>query len=246
LLDLGGGPGTSAWAAVEVFPSLEHVTIVERDAHMVAIGKRLATSSGSATLRNAEWIEADLKNMPESRESDLVVISYALGELGAERTEEITRAGWKLAAKALAVIEPGTVRGFGHVLAARTTLISAGAPLVAPCPHEAECPMAAAGDWCHFAQRVERTAEHRRLKSAELGYEDEKFSYVAAARMPFVRPEARMVRHPQKRSGHVELTLCTAQGLQRRIVGRSEKRLYRAAREAQWGSPWDESGGADE
>ncbi len=241
LLDLGGGPGTSAWAAVEVFPSLERVTVVERDAEMVAIGRRLASAGRSRALGGAKWVEADLSTMPEMDQSDLIIVSYALGELGPKLTEEFTRSSWRLTAEALAIIEPGTMRGFAHVLAARTALISAGAPLVAPCPHEVECPMAAAGDWCHFAQRVERTAEHRRMKGAELGYEDEKFSYVAAAREPFARPEARIVRRPQKRSGHVELTLCTAAGLKRRAVGRSEKRLYRGAREAKWGWAWDES-----
>src|SRR4051795_13297718 len=31
VLDLGSGPGTSAWAAAEVFPSIEKFTLLERD-----------------------------------------------------------------------------------------------------------------------------------------------------------------------------------------------------------------------
>ena len=62
-------------------------------------------------------------------------------------------------------------------------LAAAGAHVIAPCPHAADCPLAAA-DWCHFAQRIERTKIHRSVKGAELGYEDEKFSYIAVARHP--------------------------------------------------------------
>ena len=98
--------------------------------------------------------------------------------------------------------------------------------------------MAQAGDWCHFAVRLERSAAHRRLKQGALGYEDEKFSYLAAGRAPVERPAARVVRHPLSRPGHIQLALCTARGLERRTVTKSQKEVYRRARKAEWGSPW--------
>jgi ribosomal protein RSM22 (predicted rRNA methylase) len=98
--------------------------------------------------------------------------------------------------------------------------------------------MAAAGDWCHFAARVERTAMHRRLKGGELGHEDEKFSYVAATPLPGNPAEQRIVRHPGFHSGFVELQLCSADGLEKRTIGRSKKNEYRAARRAAWGDAW--------
>lgn len=99
--------------------------------------------------------------------------------------------------------------------------------------------MAAAGDWCHFAQRVERTSLHRRLKQGTLGYEDEKFSYLVVAKSSALTPSARIVRHPLIRSGHIQLTLCTPQGLQRQTIRRSQGELYRRARQAEWGGGWD-------
>ena len=100
--------------------------------------------------------------------------------------------------------------------------------------------MAAAGDWCHFAQRLERTSIHRRIKSGALGHEDEKFSYVVFSREPFAAAAARIVRHPQKRGGHVQLTLCTPEGLRDRTIGKSRKEAYRRARKAAWGDPWSD------
>ena len=98
--------------------------------------------------------------------------------------------------------------------------------------------MAAAGDWCHFAVRLERSAAHRRLKQGALGYEDEKFSYLVAGRAPVELPAARIVRHPLVRPGHIQLTLCTVRGLEQSTVTKSEKEAYRRARRAEWGSPW--------
>jgi ribosomal protein RSM22 (predicted rRNA methylase) len=100
--------------------------------------------------------------------------------------------------------------------------------------------MAAVGDWCHFAARVDRTAEHRRLKDGELGYEDEKFSYLAFSKTPAAHAEARIVRHPQVHGGHIRLTLCTPEGLQSPTVTRSKKEAFRAARKAKWGDGWAE------
>src|SRR5437763_11717923 len=130
------------------------------------------------------------------------------------------------------------MRGFGVVNQARFAWIAAGAHIVAPCPHESECPMVVAGDWCHFAERVERTALHRQLKDGTLGHEDEKFSYVVAGRRQFNKAAARIVRHPQKHSGHVQLMLCAPGGLVKRTVTRSQKESYKSARKAEWGDEW--------
>jgi ribosomal protein RSM22 (predicted rRNA methylase) len=115
------------------------------------------------------------------------------------------------------------------------------ATIVAPCPHHFACPMAAAGDWCHFSQRVERTSQHRQLKGGALGYEDEKFSYLVAAKNNSASAGARLVRHPGKHSGHVKLALCTAEGkIENRTVTRSSKEAYKRARKADWGDAWTE------
>ena len=106
--------------------------------------------------------------------------------------------------------------------------------MTAPCPHDDRCPMAGT-DWCHFAVRLERSSLHRELKRARLGYEDEKYSYLAvsASRPPV--PVARLVRSPRSHKGHVRLFLCEAGGLGERVISRSDGEIYRRARTACWG-----------
>jgi ribosomal protein RSM22 (predicted rRNA methylase) len=105
--------------------------------------------------------------------------------------------------------------------------------------------MFATGDWCHFAARVERTAEHRRLKSGALGYEDEKFSYIVAAKRPVALPDSRVLRHPLIHPGHMRLTLCRPQQPESKLVTKSHKTLWRYARKLDWGDPWHPPSEAD-
>lgn len=241
LLDLGAGPGTALFAATEEFPSLQHATLVEADAEWLAVGKRLAVQPQIPDAFDVQWSKQDLRSGLACEKHDLVVISYTLGELPQAAAEAVLNKAWKCAGKFLVVIEPGTRRGFAAVNAARSAMIANAASIFAPCPHAGACPMAAAGDWCHFSQRVERTSQHRQLKGGDLGYEDEKFSYVVMAKSAVPPTGARIVRHPGKHSGHIQLALCTLQGrIENRTVTRSSKDAYKRARKAEWGDVWPE------
>lgn len=248
LLDLGAGPGTALFATSEEFP-LQQITLLESDAGWIALGKRLAQAAAQTHAPVAyeiQWLQQDLRSGFSCKAHDLVIISYMLGELPQAAAEAVLRKAWSCASKFLVLIEPGTRRGFAAVNTARSVLIANAAGIIAPCPHQGACPMAQAGDWCHFSERVQRTSQHRQLKGGELGYEDEKFSYLVAAKAG-VLPEisspsqSRIVRHPGKHSGHIQLSLCTPQGgLESRTVTRSSKSAYKLARKAEWGDAWTE------
>jgi len=240
MLDLGAGPATALFAAVEEFPQLQKATLLESDPAWIALGKRMAAESGLPAVSEVQWIQADLRSGLSCEPHDLVMISYALGELPQATAEAVLRKAWGCTRKFLAIVEPGTRRGFSTINAARSSLIAATAAIVAPCPHLDACPMAAAGDWCHFSQRVERTSQHRQLKGGALGYEDEKFSYLIAGKAEVLPTAgARIVRHPGKHSGHIQLVLCTPQGqIETRTVTRSAKDTYKLARRAEWGELW--------
>jgi ribosomal protein RSM22 (predicted rRNA methylase) len=239
MLDLGSGPGTALFAANEEFSSLEHATLVEADAEWITLGKRLLAEPRLPGALKVQWSKQDLRSGLSCETHDLVVISYTLGELPQAAAEAALNKAWKCAGKFLVVIEPGTRRGFAVVNAARSALIANAAYIFAPCPHAVTCPMAAAGDWCHFSQRIERTQQHRQLKGGELGYEDEKCSYIVVAKNNSPSAGARIVRHPGKHSGHVQLALCTPQGqIENRTITRSSKEAYKRARKAEWGDSW--------
>ena len=135
---------------------------------------------------------------------------------------------------ALVIVEPGTPRGAATIRAIREQLLTAGAHMAAPCPAEMACPMTAP-DWCHFAARVERSSLHRRLKEGSLGYEDEKYSYVALVRDVTALPEARVLRHPHHHPGLIELQVCTPRGIEPRRVSKRDRDAFRDARKAEWG-----------
>ncbi|MEU6999665.1 small ribosomal subunit Rsm22 family protein [Nonomuraea sp. NPDC046570] len=94
-----------------------------------------------------------------------------LGEMPSAAQEAVVRWSAERAATVV-VVEPGTPEGYARVLAARDRLIGLGLRIAAPCPHAGPCPVTA-GDWCHFSARLPRTGLHRRLKAAELGFEDD-------------------------------------------------------------------------
>jgi ribosomal protein RSM22 (predicted rRNA methylase) len=234
MLDLGAGPGTGMWAACQKFAEIESITLIEKDAALSAIGKRLAQFSGQPAMHAAKWQEADLETLIDLSPHDFILLSYSVGELNPERIECLIDLCWQSTQQLLLIVEPGTPRGFERIRLIRRQLIDRGAHLIAPCPHHLACPMAG-GDWCHFAARVERSSLHRRLKRGSLGYEDEKFSYVAATKTPFSLPASRILRQPLRHSGHVVLKLCTTQGVQRPTISKKMGDVYKQARKADWG-----------
>lgn len=235
VLDLGAGPGTVLWAALDVFPTIEKITLVEQDKDLMALGQRLASHMIQPAPRKVEWVELDLLNSFHFDAHDWVTLSYVVGEIPRDKLDELIKTCWQIARQGVIVIEPGTPHGFEGILSVRNQLIASGASLVAPCPHAQQCPLAEKEDWCHFAQRIERSREHRMLKSAELGYEDEKYSYVIGSKAVGTPVEVRLLRHPQRHSGHVNVMLCTREGLKQETVSRKNGELYKKIRKLEWG-----------
>lgn len=234
-LDAGAGPGTAAWAVASLFPSVKKALLFEQDSSWISLGKELASHSSFPLLQRALWERRDLREDLGEEQSDLVVLSYVLGEVVAEQREKIVLSLWKKSARYLVLIEPGTPEGFERISTARSLLLQKGGSILAPCPHQKSCPILS-GDWCHFSQRIERSSLHRKLKRGSLGYEDEKFSYLIMGKEPFPSPSfSRILRHPLKKKGHVQFTLCSPEGsLVQQTIAKSNP-LYKAAKKLEWG-----------
>lgn len=177
----------------------------------------------------------------EAAVADLATAAYVLGELSTGQQSALVALAAE-AAPAVLFVEPGTPAGHRRILAARAQLLAAGFVIAAPCPHQLDCPLDVAGDWCHFGARLQRSAVHRQAKGVELSYEDEKYSYVAAVRPggePVAGPQGRVVRRPQQRKGLVMLSVCAHDGTVRRdLVSKSKGEAYRQARKISWGDSW--------
>ena len=237
LVDVGGGTGAAAWAAAAVFgESLKEVTVLDQVPEALELGRRLARDAFAGALRHAEWRQARFP--AEVPGADLVTVSYVLSELAADAQQALVGAS-AAGAETIAVIEPGTPDGYQRIIAARDVLVGMGLHVAAPCPHSATCPLLGSRDWCHFASRIHRTPLHRRLKSADLQHEDEKFAYVVATRTPVTASPARILRHPQIRKGLVMMQLCQPDGaVAQTLVSKRQGDTYRSARDADWGDAW--------
>lgn len=235
LLDAGTGPGGSAWAAVAEWPGLASVVQLDAGAPFLDLARRLA-SDAPAPLREADLRREDLTAAAPLAPADLVTASYVLAEIAEPRQAALVDRLWSASTGVLALIEPGTPAGFERLRTARTRLIEAGAVILAPCPHDGACPMAAP-DWCHFVQRLPRSRDHRLAKGADAPFEDEKYAYVLAAR-PSVATAARTPRvlaPPRAAKPGITLKLCTSAGLEAAFVPRRDKAAYAVARRLDWG-----------
>jgi hypothetical protein len=89
--------------------------------------------------------------------------------------------------------------------------------------------------------RRHRVQCERRVKGADLSYEDEKFSYVALAREPLARERppgfsARVLAHPRVGKAEVSAKLCTPAGIVTTTAAHREPERYKAQKAWRWGN----------
>jgi ribosomal protein RSM22 (predicted rRNA methylase) len=91
------------------------------------------------------------------------------------------------------IAEPGTPKGSRMVYGFRSWILDNytrnEANIIAPCPHEGECPMAKKSDsWCHFSQFTEVYPKDVFPKHPkERPTSNEKYSFLAVCRSPTPR-----------------------------------------------------------
>lgn len=236
LIDLGCGPGTASWAALDAFPDIESARLVDGHAGMLDIARKLAAGGPpaltKATLRQTPIATALATETP----ADLVIASYAFNELPAAELAAHAGALARLATGLVVIVEPGSPQGFAVISAFRAGLIAAGWRIAAPCPSDRPCPVAAP-DWCHFSQRLPRLRQHRAAKGADAPFEDEPYIYIAAAapHLAIHPAPARILNPPRAGKAGTDFRLCTPDGLAEAHIPARDREASRLTRRLGWG-----------
>lgn len=236
LLDIGSGPGTAIWAAAAQWPMLHECVAWEREPALIALGRELAGSSDTAPIRAARWERVDVtEHWPDQSEQyDLVVIGHVLNELALPVQRSVVEAAWRRTRGLLLIVEPGTSAAFRVVRAARDQLLELAAHTIAPCAHDAPCPLQT--EWCHFPQRLQRPAFQRQARNAALMWEDSKFSYAAMARFSVAAPIwGRVLGDPSSNKAYAEAKVSDRGGITVYRGLKRHKAAYKNVQDWQWG-----------
>ena len=225
VIDVGAGTGAVVWAVNDVATS-NAIKCFEREESMINIVKKLMKNTD---LNDVRWKRFDILQDEIQEKADLVITSYMINELPKGDREKAVEKLWNATNKLLVIIEPGTPTGFENILKIRKSLLKAGGYIVAPCCCLYECPIPK-DDWCAFYARVARSSVHRQAKSGTLGYEDEKFSYIAFSKVPVDNSGERILRHPQINSGYVNVKVCSANGIEEKTYSKKDKEIYKKVR----------------
>jgi ribosomal protein RSM22 (predicted rRNA methylase) len=232
LSDVGAGPGTASWAAVETWNGIKRITMADSNPAFLHVARALTT--GSTPLPEMEIVALDLRDFAPPR-ADLVTASFVLAEIEDSKRSGVVEQLWSATNETLVVIEPGTPAGFARIRSARALLTGLGAHVVAPCTHDKDCPIDGT-DWCHFSQRLPRSRDHLKVKGASVPFEDERYSYVAVTRRKFERANvSRIIAPPEETKAGITLSLCDERGLQRAFVSKRQREIYALLRKAKWG-----------
>lgn len=160
----------------------------------------------------------------------------------------------------LVVVEPGSPMGFRFINDTRNIFRAMSreeANIVAPCPHQNECPLAKkAKVWCNFEQKYERYPKGVLSKDPEEHMEKVgHFSFLIIKKGPILTSSLqaetvqerslfwpRIIRQPMIRKGHVVMDVCNAAGqLERKVISKNfneDDMQYKTSRKLAWGDLW--------
>lgn len=222
-IDIGAGTGAATWAIHNVF-DLDKILCLEYQEEMMNIGKKIMENT---SLKNVEWEKFNICTDEIKNKSDLIITSYMINELREDEKEKAILKMWNSTNNLLVIIEPGTPNGFKNILKAREILLNNGANMVAPCCNSNKCQIKD-DDWCSFYVRLDRSGIQRMVKDGELGYEDEKFSYIVVSKEKLQNNKiSRILRHPQINTGFVKVKMCTENGIEEKTISKKMGEIYK-------------------
>lgn len=256
VLDLGAGVGATAVGLLTGLNpqriSRVEITAVDADASALRLAGKIAEQAARITGVRLEWraISHDLTQpLPAEKAgawnvcvSQAVVNELPLHEAGLGKAGDEKRTAWigQFAAQGLTIILEPALRVTTHALhRARDLLLRQGdVRVLAPCPHQLDCPMLRQGDrdWCHEIRLLQPTAQVARVNAITRRRDERtKFSFVVLApndspaaqsglkfTMSSEHLEGRLVSDALNSKGKCERHLCSSSGqlVQLRLLDR--------------------------
>ncbi|KAI9292594.1 Rsm22-domain-containing protein [Neoconidiobolus thromboides FSU 785] len=261
ILDFGTGPGTSLWAAKDIFGSenIEYYHGVDLSEAMLETAEKLIKLNHDQedSFKGKVRLERHFSYNPNEEKYDIVMAAYSLGELPSDILRQ--KAILELIERSrdtVVIIEKGTTRGFEIINQARELLNTnemESCYILAPCPHSNICPKKGTTRWCHFEQKVQRPKFTMDAKSSKSNVEHSNYSYLIIQKGN--KPEyienakndqewlnqslywSRILDHPKKKGSHVLMNLCDKDGnIYNSVFPSSQgKKIFRDARKSKRG-----------
>ncbi|KAJ7922850.1 mitochondrial small ribosomal subunit Rsm22-domain-containing protein [Mycena leptocephala] len=186
--------------------TVRHYLGIDKREGLVTVGKRLLRDIDPGPLR-VSWHKSFREDdkIPRSEGHYTVALSaFMLTSLTTHVARKaLIKEMWSSGAHVLVIIDHNTKEGFASVAEARDYLLNVGrkefndpeadewdirgSHVVAPCPHDGNCPLYFPGDIklvCGFSQRLQRPSFVRLTKHSGVGEEDTGYSYVVIRRGP--------------------------------------------------------------
>ncbi|KAJ4485621.1 mitochondrial small ribosomal subunit Rsm22-domain-containing protein, partial [Lentinula aciculospora] len=180
-----------------------YIGIDKRDG-LVTIGKRLLRDLKFSNL-SVTWQRAFHDDDRVSRvlgQDTLALSAFNLSSLPTNLARKsLVKEMWESGASTLILIDHNTPDGFENIAEAREFLLKMGrkevedpstedwpirgSHVIAPCPHDGECPLLQPGSMrlvCGFSQRLQRPSFIRLTKHSTIGHEDTGYSYIVIRR----------------------------------------------------------------
>lgn len=228
LLDIGSGTGAAEWAVVDTL-GVQDIVCLEREQAMRELAKKYFSYSDD--FKKVEFIDSDILNEDLNVSKDLCILSYMINELSQENRLKVIDKVLSCTNKVLLIVEPGTPEGFANVKMIRDYLYEKGYEIIAPCTRfNGRCDIKE-DDWCASSIRIQRTKIHKYLKDAEIGFEDEKFSYIAINvsedKLDLNNNLKRILRHPKIQNGRIEVKTCIQGEIQEEVITKKNKEEFK-------------------
>ncbi len=240
MLDLGSGPGTTIWAAHEVWDTITEARAIDQQNSIISLGKQIADTAILPITIN--WNRQDIREgiVEDEKTYDVVVIANVLNELNPTTAEKVIGQAFNKTSGVLVIIEPGTPTGSAIVQNAAKILSKAGT-LIAP---YIESFVVQQNDfYVHFSQKFTRPEFQRRIRQQmresslmASDWEDAKYSYTIISKLPAeITLWGRCVGPAQIQKGFLEIPILTKTSLEKLKVMKRNKLQYNFAKDLKWG-----------